>query len=168
MDFSFLTDSKFWPEFIFTLIIGDLILTIIGVLIADRIKAWLQQREHGGWIVRISDQDTVKAEFPVSAEKQMEIQEDTAERDVFLKGRTSVHAWLNTEVAALLEVDEQNRIYSVDLAKNPPKAAPPPSKLILTKGDEKIELLNINNKTIILDLDEISQLIPENDPNEID
>lgn len=152
-----------WTEFLITLFIGDLLLTIVSVLIAGVVKTKWREYRHGGWRVHVVKGDQFLGEHSISADKRLEIKDDSAERDVFLKGRTSVYEWLNCDIADLLTINTTDKIYKIDLNNNPRKPIPPPWRIITQTGDE---WLHMDGRTLTLNLDTLQQLTNQKQAND--
>ena len=149
-----------WRFFIFELLIGELVVTIVAALIAfliiDKVRTYLQTKKFGGWQVVIKNGDKVVEEFDVSIARQMEIGNDKGERDVFLKGRTSPHAWIaGGNIDKLLTIEGKK--YVIDLAKNKPTAKKP-WRIVNSRDKQPLDWLKIDKQDIELDLDELLKL----------
>lgn len=146
--------------FIFELFLGEILLTAIttfaAVVIFDRLKSHRQEKQHGGWSVKIMNGETLLKQSPVSTQRQMEIGEDTAARDVFLKGRTSPHTWINCDIVDLLTV--QGRTYVIDIAKNPKKEKLP-WRVVTSLDDEPIDWLIIEGRSVKVDVQTLAKVL---------
>jgi uncharacterized membrane protein (UPF0182 family) len=118
-------------NFIIQTLLGELIVVIVGVLIAHFILGWVEKWRFGGWQVVVSraKQEVVRRE--ISARKAKEILEEPADLVVFLKGIVSPFEWIACDLytegqeLGLLEIDALKRVYLINLDKNPQKSELP-------------------------------------------
>lgn len=116
--------AEIW-KFIVQTLLGELVVVIVGVLIANFILARWQKYRFGRWqvVVQKDNQELVRRE--VSPRKAKEILEEPADLVVFLKGIVSPFDWINCDLftegqqVGLLRIDHEQRIYYIDLDKNP-------------------------------------------------
>lgn len=119
-----------WPELTSGVIVNlvtEVIVVVIGVLVAQVLKRWWDEWRYGGWcvIVRRGGAEVVKR--AVSAGKAKEVLGEPAELSVFLKGLVSPYDTLHCDILevdkqpGLLVIDRKARRFVVDLDKSPPK-----------------------------------------------
>ena len=99
---------------------------IVGVLIANSIRDFIENKRYGNWRVIVKKQGEEKLNRSISPGKAKEILTESAELAVFLKGVTSPYGWINCDLIeegkkiGLLVEDQANRCFVIDLDKNPP------------------------------------------------
>ena len=107
-------------------VLTNFISTILGVLAAYVIRDHINQRRFGRWRARVVRGDQEIGSRGISAHKAEELLEEEAELSVFLKGFAGVYEWINCDLVTdgkkngMLTIDPDNRVYTIDLAKNPP------------------------------------------------
>lgn len=117
------------PQGIFVNLITEFIIVVFGVLVAQRIRRWLDQRNFGGWRAIVHrGPNEVLVRRHVSAAKTKEILEEPAELSVFLKGLVAPYDMLHGDIITLgeplLKIDHENRCFTVDLRYNPAERKP--------------------------------------------
>ena len=78
-----------WDELSWSVVANlftEFLVTVFGLLVAQRIARWWVEQRFGGWRARIVRGATPIVERRISAPKVKEILEEPAELSVFLKG----------------------------------------------------------------------------------
>ncbi len=124
--------TEFW-EFISQTILGELLIVILGVLVARPIQEWLDSRRFGNWSLLITrgTGKMLKEELDdsISAGKMKEILNVPEDMAVFLRGRIRPFEMLNCDLMSegpelgLLKIDRKARKIHINLDKNPQKDA---------------------------------------------
>jgi hypothetical protein len=122
-------------SFVAQTLLGEFLVVVAGVLFAHFIQNWWEQKRYGQWRVRILQGGEMILDREISARKAKEILEEPAELSVFLKGVVSPYAWVRCDILKegierrLLVQDREQRIFFVDLDKNPAKENGGPGQL---------------------------------------
>ena len=110
-------------EFIIQTLLAELIVVIVGVVIAHLVLDNYVRWRFGNWRVIVKGDD-VYVDRPVSARKAQEVLEEPAELSVFLKGVVSPYLWIKCDIiehgidSGFLVVDERARVFVIDLTKH--------------------------------------------------
>jgi len=111
---------------IFTGLVTELVIVILGVLFAHTIQIKWKEWRHGGWRVRVmrNDEEMI-LERAISPAKAKEILQEPANLSVFLKGVVSPYAIIRCDLIGegrergLLVEDKQGKLLIINLARNP-------------------------------------------------
>ena len=99
---------------------------IVGVLIANFIRDFIEKRRYGRWRVIVKKNGEEKLNRSISPRKAREILTEPADKAVFLKGVASPYGWINCDLIeegveiGLLSEEQDSRRFVIDLDKNPP------------------------------------------------
>jgi hypothetical protein len=109
-------------NFIVVTVVGELIITIIGVIIAQPVLEWIQKKRFGGWHLSvIKNGEHYIDHIEISTGKMKQIDEIPEELAVFLKGKCSPFHHVNCDITedgealGLLFRDEKNREIIINL-----------------------------------------------------
>ena len=111
-------------NFILNALLAEFVVIVAGVLFVQFIQhRWVEWR-YGGWKVIIVKNGIEILRREISAGKTRQIQAESADLAVFLKGVVSPYGWFNCDpldkdIGVVVE-DKVNRLYIIDLDKNPP------------------------------------------------
>jgi hypothetical protein len=114
-------------DFVLQTVLAELLIVILGVLFARLVQSRWEEWKYGGWRVVVIGQGQTHVNRGISTRKAKEIREEPADLSVFLKGTVSPYAFLRCDIIqegvelGLLRIDEEGRVYTVDLDKNPPQ-----------------------------------------------
>ena len=114
--------QHFW-QFIIQTLLAELIVVIVGVVIAHLVLDNIERKRYGKWRVIVKSDD-VHVDRAVSAKKAHEVLEEPAEMSVFLKGVVSPYQWIKCDIiehgieSGFLVIDKKNRLFIIDLAKH--------------------------------------------------
>lgn len=113
-------------NFILNALLAEFVVIVAGVFFVQFIQhRWVEWR-YGGWKVIIikNGEEILKRE--ISAGKTRQIQAESADLAVFLKGVVSPYGWFNCDPLdkgkGVVVEDKVNRVYIIDLDKNPQPA----------------------------------------------
>ena len=100
--------------FIWQTLLQELIVVIVGVLVANYILNWWQERRYGGWraLIRGKSGETI-LDRPLSANKAQALLAEPADLNVFLKGLVSPYAIVHCD---LITVGKEHGVYVEDHA----------------------------------------------------
>lgn len=114
-------------EFLIETVLGEIIVVVMGVLVAHVIMGAYRSWRFGRWTVVIHEGDDVLLDRSISPSKAKQLLDDEADLSVYLKGVVSPYAWLHRDLLdpksleeGMLIIDETTRTYHIDLGKNPP------------------------------------------------
>lgn len=110
-------------EFIIQTLLAELIVVIVGVVIAHLFLDNYVRWRFGKWRVIVKGED-VYVDRPVSARKAQEVLEEPAELSVFLKGVVSPYLWIKCDIiehgidSGFLTVNKRDSVFVIDLTKH--------------------------------------------------
>ncbi len=113
---------------IVTNLISEFIVVVLGVLFAQVVRKWWDQRRYGGWQVILKRGTKTTQTRNVSVAKAKQVHEMPEELSVYLKGIVSGQIWLNCDLVTegkacgMLVEEPSKRQWRIDLDKNPPAA----------------------------------------------
>lgn len=116
-----------WIEPIAQNLLASFFGVVIGIAFAQSVQRWWDQHRYGRWRVVVLQQGVKKVDRAISVGKAKEILQEPADLSVFLKGVVSPYGILNCDIInegacrGLLIEDSVNRVFTVDLDKNPPR-----------------------------------------------
>ena len=117
-------------EFITQTLLGELLVVVVGVLLAQLIRLTWDRWRFGGWKIRIEKDGKQLLEEDIPADRIKEVLSDSISLRVYVKGLTSSYAWLNCDLLTegkqigLFIEDRKARHFVVDLDKNPTPSLP--------------------------------------------
>ena len=119
--------ADWFLNFIFETLLQEGIAVIAGILFVLIVQNQWIKFKYGGWRVVIVQDGDQKVSRDISPGKVREIQTETSELAVFLKGVASPYAWINCDIiehgetSGLLIIDKDKKCYTLNLDKNPPR-----------------------------------------------
>ena len=107
-------------------LLSEFVVVVLGVLFAHTIRSGWEKWRYGGWSVKVKRGNEPILERSISPTKAKEILQEPAELSVFLKGVVSPYEIIRCDLIeegsdiGLLKEDKENKVFVIDLEKNPP------------------------------------------------
>ena len=117
-------------EFLIQTVLAELIVVVLGVLIAHFILRNWERWRYGKWHVVVLEGEETHVDRRISPAKAKQILDEPADLSVFLKGVVSPYGWIKCDLIehgqeeGLLVVDEVKKRFVIDLDKNPDDSRP--------------------------------------------
>jgi hypothetical protein len=112
-------------NFFFETLFGELLLTIVGVILAQPLIKKLNDLRYGKWCLTVIKNEEARIEkMPISPGKIKQFREIPEEMPVFLKGMCSPFHRINCDLMqegkkkGVLNIDEKNRVILINLDRD--------------------------------------------------
>jgi len=112
-------------NFFFETLFGELLLTIVGVVLAQTFIKWLNNRRYGKWHLTVMKNGEARIDkMPISPGKIKQFNEIPEEMPVFLKGMCSPFHRINCDLMqegkekGVLNIDEKSRVILINLDRD--------------------------------------------------
>ena len=107
---------------------AEFIVVVIGIVVVQNVRILYDKMKHGGWRVVILENGSPIVNREVSYQKTKQVQQESADLSVFLKGVVSPYCHINCDLISegkelgLLVVDEEKKQFIINLDNNPDQA----------------------------------------------
>jgi len=118
-------------EILLSVILESILTAVFLAIIYNPIQDKITENKFGRWVLKVMDGTQELDKFPLTANEAKNFHEMPTQLAVFLKGKASPYIdWncdplsITARECGLVNIDESNRIYIIDIAKGKRKKAP--------------------------------------------
>ncbi|MFZ3071228.1 MAG: hypothetical protein WA110_08945 [Anaerolineaceae bacterium] len=118
-------------EILLSVILESILTAVFLAIIYNPIQDKITENKYGRWVLKVMDGTQELDNFPLTANEAKDFHDKPTQLAIFLKGKASPYIdWncdplsIKARECGLVNIDESNRVYTIDIAKGKRKKTP--------------------------------------------